>query len=71
MHQQGSASRSGEVTTEKLAYSVNELAEATGLGRSYLYLQMQANLLPSVRAGKRRIIRREDAIDWLARLPGA
>jgi excisionase family DNA binding protein len=55
--------------SDKLTYSVSELARATGLGRSYLYLQLQAKVLPSIRAGKRRLIRREDAVAWLASLP--
>lgn len=41
---------------EKLAYSVEEVAEATGLSRSLLYDEMGAGRLGYIKVGRRRII---------------
>ena len=44
----------------RLAYSVAEAAEATGLGRTTLYNLISSGTLPSRKIGKRRVIRRVD-----------
>lgn len=43
---------------ERLAYSVEEVAEATGLSRSLLYDAMNAGQLGWLKVGRRRIITR-------------
>jgi excisionase family DNA binding protein len=47
------------VELEKLAYSIDEVAEATGLSRSLIYDEMNAGHLQSVKVGRRRIITRQ------------
>lgn len=44
---------------ERLAYSVDEVAEATGLRRSLLYDAMNAGQLGYLKVGRRRIITRD------------
>jgi excisionase family DNA binding protein len=44
---------------DKLAYSIEELAELTGLSRDLLYDEMNAGRLAYVKVGRRRIITRE------------
>lgn len=51
--------------TPRISYSVEEAAEETGLGRSYLYLAIKANELATLKLGKRRLIMRDDLIAWL------
>jgi excisionase family DNA binding protein len=51
----------------KFAYRIDEAVVATGLGRSFLYEQMAAGDLKSVKIGGRRLILREDLIAFLHR----
>jgi excisionase family DNA binding protein len=44
---------------EKLAFSIEEVAEATGLSRSLLYDEMNAGRLAYIKVGRRRIITRK------------
>jgi excisionase family DNA binding protein len=46
-------------TTEKLAYSVEEVADATGISRSLIYDEMNAGRLGFIKVGRRRIITRK------------
>ena len=41
---------------ERLAYSVDEVAQITGLSRDLLYDQMRAGRLGYIKVGRRRII---------------
>jgi predicted DNA-binding transcriptional regulator AlpA len=50
---------------EKLAYSVRELVEATGVSRSAIYLEIKSRRLLTLKVGKRRIIIKEQAVAWL------
>jgi excisionase family DNA binding protein len=49
----------GERLTGRLAYSVDEAAELTGLSRDLLYDQMRAGKLAYLKVGRRRIITRQ------------
>lgn len=42
--------------TQRLAYSIAEAAEATGIGRTSLYMLIRTNQLKSVTVGRRRLI---------------
>jgi excisionase family DNA binding protein len=44
---------------DRLAYSVSEAAEATGLSRDLLYDEMRAGRLAYLKIGRRRIITRQ------------
>jgi excisionase family DNA binding protein len=44
---------------ERLAYSVDEAAQITGLSRDLLYDQMRAGQLAYLKVGRRRIITRK------------
>jgi excisionase family DNA binding protein len=47
------------LTTDRLAYSVDEAARITGLSRDLLYDQMRAGKLSYLKVGRRRIITRQ------------
>ncbi len=51
--------------TTRISYSVEDAAEETGIGRSYLYLAIKAGELATLKLGKRRLIMRDDLIAWL------
>ncbi len=53
----------------KLALSIAEFAQLSGLGRSYLYSQIKAGNLPVRKAGRRTLILHEEGQMWLAKLP--
>lgn len=50
---------------EPLAYSPAGAADALGISRAHLYNLMQAGLIPSVKLGRRRLIRREVLVGLL------
>jgi excisionase family DNA binding protein len=52
---------------ERLAYSVDEVAQITGLSRDLLYDQMRSGRLGSIKVGRRRIITRQHLDAFLAR----
>jgi excisionase family DNA binding protein len=52
---------------ERLAYSVDEVAQITGLSRDLLYDQMRAGRLGYIKVGRRRIITRQHLDVFLAR----
>jgi excisionase family DNA binding protein len=56
---------------QKLADSIEEFAKRSGLGRSFLYEQIKAGLLPVRKAGRRSLILREEGRAYLASLPRA
>jgi excisionase family DNA binding protein len=49
----------------RISYSVEEAAEETGIGRSYIYLAMKHGELASLKLGKRRLIMHDDLVSWL------
>jgi hypothetical protein len=53
----------------KLAYSIAELSEMAGVGRSFLYEEVKAGHLVVTKAGRRSIVLHNDAVAWLAKLP--
>jgi excisionase family DNA binding protein len=53
---------------EALTVDVETAASIVGLGRTTLYKHVMAGDLPSIRIGKRRLIRRAALHDWLERL---
>jgi hypothetical protein len=53
----------------KLAYSIAELCEMAGVGRSFLYEEVKAGHLVVTKAGRRSIVLHDDAVAWLAALP--
>jgi excisionase family DNA binding protein len=60
--------KAGEV--ERIAYSVPETARALGLSRELIYDELWSNRLGSVKAGRRRIITRQQIDAWLVGLDG-
>jgi excisionase family DNA binding protein len=52
---------------ERLAYSVDEAAQITGLSRDLLYDQMRTGQLCYLKIGRRRIITRQHLEVFLAR----
>lgn len=56
------------IGVEKLAYSVEEMAEAIGIGRAAAYELIKTNGFPLVRIGQNRIvIPVRELRDWLGR----
>jgi hypothetical protein len=53
----------------KLAYSIAELSEMAGVGRSFLYEEVKAGHLVVTKAGRRSIVLHDDAVAWLTALP--
>ena len=51
---------------ERLAYSVDEAAQITGLSRDLLYDQMRSGRLAYTKVGRRRIITRQHLEAFLA-----
>jgi excisionase family DNA binding protein len=52
---------------EKLAYSVDEVVQITGLSRDLLYGQMRSGRLGYIKVGRRRIITRQHLDAFLAK----
>ncbi len=52
---------------ERLAYSVDEAAQITGLSRDLLYSQMRTGRLAYLKVGRRRIITRQHLEAFLTR----
>lgn len=51
---------------KKLAYSIPEFQELTGIGsRTGVYAEIHANRLKTIKVGRRRLIPREAAEQWL------
>jgi hypothetical protein len=53
----------------KLAYSISELSQMSGVGRSFLYEEVKAGHLIVTKAGRRSIVLYDDALAWLTKLP--
>ena len=54
----------------RLAYSVDEAAQITGLSRDLLYDQMRTGQLGYIKVGRRRIITRQHLEAFLTARPG-
>ncbi len=54
----------------RLAYSVDEAAQITGLSRDLLYDQMRTGRLNYLKVGRRRIITRQHLDEFLANRDG-
>lgn len=54
-----------DLVAERLAYSVDEVAQLTGLSRDLLYDQMRRGNLPYVKVGRRRLITRQHLQQFL------
>ena len=54
-----------DLATERLAYSVGEAAQLTGLSRDLLYDQMRRGNLRYVKIGRRRLITRQHLEQFL------
>lgn len=50
---------------EKLVYSVQEVAEALGISKSYAYELVRKGIIPSLQLGKKRIIPKEKLKIWI------
>jgi hypothetical protein len=53
----------------KLAYSIDQLSEMAGVGRSFLYEEVKASHLVLTKAGRRSIVLHDDVVAWLTNLP--
>ena len=51
---------------QTLAYSMEELAKAVGVSRSYLYQEMKRGRLHAIKVGARTLVTIEQARAWLA-----
>lgn len=49
-----------EKSLDRLAYSVTEVTEITGLGRTTIYRLINEQRLQSVKVGRRRLIKADD-----------
>jgi hypothetical protein len=54
-----------------LAYSIDQFCRASSLGRSFVYEQIAAGTLRTVKRGKRRLILAEDARSFMRGEPAA
>jgi excisionase family DNA binding protein len=55
--------------TERLAYSVDEVAQLTGLSRDLLYDEMRRGHLAYLKVGRRRLITRQHLDQFLNAAP--
>lgn len=51
----------------RIAYGIAETARMTGLGRTTLYSNISSGELPSIKVGKRRLVRHADLVHFLDR----
>ena len=54
---------------KKLAYTIKEFMALAGVGRSFVYEAIAEGHLKAVKAGRKTLIRDEDARAWLGALP--
>ncbi|WP_041458719.1 excisionase family DNA-binding protein [Ammonifex degensii] len=52
---------------DRIAYSIPEFAAAVGLGKSLIYELVKRGEIPSIRVGRRILIPRSAAEEWLRR----
>lgn len=66
---QQSARGAGAPFFDQLAYSIEETARITSLGRTALYDEIKAGRLKARKAGRRTVVAADDIRQWLASLP--
>lgn len=49
----------------KLAYSISDLPALTSLGRSFIYEEIKAGRLQTLKAGRRTLVMADDLNAWL------
>jgi excisionase family DNA binding protein len=54
---------------DQFAYSIEETARITSLGRTALYEEIKAGRLKARKAGRRTVVIADDIRQWLASLP--
>lgn len=54
---------------EKLAFSIAEFCRRFGVGRTKVYEEVRQGRLRARKIGRRTIITKDDADDWLQQLP--
>lgn len=54
---------------QKLAYTIKEFMALASVGRSFVYEEIAEGRLNAVKAGRKTLIREEDAKAWLDALP--
>lgn len=64
------ASPQSQPAAEPETVSVDEAARRAGLGRSTLYAAIGSGALPTIKLGKRRLVRLATLRAWLAALEG-
>ena len=57
------------ITLDKLAYSLDEFAEAVSLSKEFIRQQIAAEQLVPSYAGAKPLIRKDEGLRWLATLP--
>jgi excisionase family DNA binding protein len=55
--------------TQKLAYSIVDIAKLVGIGRSLIFEEVKAGRLPVKKAGRRTLVLDADLSAWLSNLP--
>jgi excisionase family DNA binding protein len=55
----------------RLAYPINDFADAVGIGRSKIYEEIRDGRLQAKKLGSRTLITAEAASEYLSRLPNA
>lgn len=53
------------IDSAKLAYSISDLPALTSLGRSFIYEEIKAGRLHTVKAGRRTLVMADDLKSWL------
>jgi len=53
----------------RLAYTIDELVEASGAGRSTIYGELRSGRLRGKKLGSRTLITADAAAEWFAQLP--
>jgi len=56
---------------EKLAYTIREVMQVTGLGRSKIYMLFESGDLRPKKAGRRTLVLKADLENYLTGLPDA
>jgi excisionase family DNA binding protein len=63
------AGQSDRLTSGRLAWPLDEFADAVGIGRSKLYAEIRAGRLKAKKLGSRTLIKATDAQAYLDALP--
>ncbi|MDF2809897.1 MAG: DNA-binding protein [Microvirga sp.] len=54
---------------ERVAYNIDEAAQASGLGRNGIYREINEGRLIARKYGRRTVILKEDLLAWIRSLP--